>query len=227
MKTTEAFFKQQTTEQCQSTLKPSSWLHSSLRGLLSPALKNRLSLLSARVRRALAAIPAALKSDRRRFVGILLIAVVPLIEVAYRFMDQTPIASGSYWSPYWYVFEIGRDVSMISLATAFFLLMPERDKVRFMTLVPIAYKMAKVLYILFLVNSDEAYHNFIPQSFLLVGLVVGAIWLFIAEYLINLHYHKRTRPVTTLLGAVKCRAISDAKYRELSEKELETLKSLN
>lgn len=213
-------------DKCQSTSKLSWSLPSSLSAWFSMLVPtSRLNQVRARVNRALAAIRPALKSNQRTFIGLLLIAVAPIVEVAYSFFTRTPVPHGSYWTTYWFLFAIRSDMSTILYATGFFLLMPEFSKAKLIAIVPVAYKTAKIIFMAFVTN-DAQFHSHITFSFILYGIAIGSMWLFIAEYLVNLHFHKRSRPIATAQAVLRSDHLDNETKIRLVLNEINTYQAL-
>lgn len=208
--------------ECQSTSRQSWSRQSWRRGSSSQSVRKA----SARVYRVLAATPAALRSNNVQFAGLVLIALGPLAEIAYRFLEPTPVQSGSYWSPYWYLFAIGQDMSTILYASGFYLLIPMSSKLKYIAVVPIAYKLAKIIYILGWVDDDTAFHGHIPAAFFLYGLATAIVWLAVFEYLITLHFHKRTGHIARVEGILSATNIDSEKQVAIALNEIKAFKAL-
>lgn len=233
--------KQLTNKQCERTDAFGSWwlrqrshyqsLFTSTYAVIRGAVAGRAVSLRRAVTKAVgrghwkALVEAT--SNNRTYAGLLLILVfAPLSGVAYLLLDPMAKDVDWYYRNYFYLFYmLSPHIHMTLTLTGVFLMFPSNRKSYFLV-VPVTYHLAKIMW-LPMVTTNQELNSWIPGAFWMTALLTAIIWLFMFDYLMELHYHKRTRPVTTMLGAVKCRAISDAKYRELSEKELETLRALN
>lgn len=227
-----------------------SWLSATGQRLRS--LNQKLKASVPAYRELVGVLTAIVKatSEYRTFAAlILLFAVAPFSDATYTLFDQfAPVITwyeGQHWFTYegvriegwyygnfyWLFYQLGPHLQMVVLLMAAFLLIPEKDKAgkddkrRWMLVFAAAYPFAKILWTI-QVSSDSEIRELFTWPFLLVGTLVAFYWLFAFDYLMNLHYHQRSRPVSTMEGAAKCPDISEAQLRSIIITETQVLKAL-
>jgi len=214
-----------TQQQCQSTSRLSSSWGSLWRELFSHARTSQLNQVVVHARLAIHAILLAATSNRRTFLGLAFIASGPLIEVAYRLFNESGGDPLSYWNAYHFLFAVRSDMSTILYATGFYLLMSEFSRVKLIAIVPTAYKLARIIWMLFVTNNTQ-YHAFVPVQFLLYGFSIGLAWLFMFEWMMSLTFHKIAGCWNRIEGILSAPGIDNDTRVAIAQKELETLKSL-
>lgn len=209
--------------------------HSSLHRL-SPGrsffpVRKKLSSLYAHVNRDSRAIlraALAATSNGRIYMGAWMIAVLcPLAEVMYHFFDPRDYdPSGYYGGPYWYFYSIGPHVSGLLLATGFFLLMPPLSRAKYLALIPAGYRFAKILWVS-QVTTNEEFHQIVPGSFILTGILIGIVWLIAFDWLMDMHFHKREGIIARIIGIMSSPGISAEDKERLSKDQIKNLDALH
>lgn len=164
-------------------------------------------------------------TGRRTFIGVLLICAGPLVEVSYRLFDPNAGNVSDYWNTYHFLFAIRSDLSTIFYATGFYLLLPEFSKVKYFAIVPVAYKLARIIWMVF-VSSNAQYHAFLPIHFLLYGGSASLVWFFVFEYLINLHFHKREGIRARVFGIMNTPGIDNDTKVAIAQREITNYNAL-
>lgn len=156
----------------------------------------------------------------------MILVVAPVLGVAYQLFDSTEQMHGWYYSNWFYfLFVIGPHVQMIVILTGVMFLFADDDRRSLVLILPAGYEFGKLFW-LTQVTSNTELHSVVPASFLIVGADVAIIYGFLFNYLMALHYHKRSRPVSTMEGAAMCEAISEAQLRAIVIAETQNLKAL-
>lgn len=206
------FFNQQPLRSCQSTLDFYFFLLlSRLESSSTPVWKIRFRRLRVRVSLATTVTLSALlraTSNYRTYGALLLIAGAQLSEVAYVLFDQSVGQPLAYWNAYYYLQAIGPHLSALLTVTGFYLLIPQFSKLKFFALIPVAYKLGKIIWLACIDNNVD-FHRFVPIGFLLYGFTAALIWLFVFEWLMSLHYHKREGSIARMVGVLVAPNIDD------------------
>lgn len=171
-------------------------------------------------------IPAtllAVTSNRKRYAGLLLLAVAFVSETAFRFFDAKAGDPLDYWNAHYFLYSAGPHISGLLTATGFFFLLHE--KLRFWAVLPGAYKLAKIIWLAF-VSTNAQLHQFVPFAFLLIGLSASLLWFMSFDYLMGLHFHKFNGSIARLMGIINSPGIDDSSKVIHMKTELENLKSI-
>src|SRR6267154_2758077 len=150
------FSKPNQSHKWEGTLKRSSFLRlSSLASL--PLVNLSLKAWIARVKRGTVATLLARVTNSRNYAGLMAVALAPISESLFRFFDSESGAKTDYWNAYLFLHAIGPHLSCILIVTGFFILMPSQNKLRFIAILPVTYKIAKITW-LASVNDNIGYH---------------------------------------------------------------------
>lgn len=224
---------------------------------LRPLERQQLHLLLLRVRAyrvVHAGVTASLRAtsnNRVYFALFLLLIAAPLSDVAYQglahihplFAKWWPTISwyeGQHWFDdhgnrihgwyyenfYWLFYQLGPHLQDLVLLTAAFFLMREKDDTRWLLAIATGWPVSKILWAIQITSNAEI-HQFVPMSFLVVGVLVGFFWIFCFDYLMTLHYHKREGHRIRAKSILASEAFTDAQARVKARNELEMLEALN
>lgn len=202
MKTLKTFFKHQLIQPCQNLSRvlfspPSSWLQS-----LSTHVKTSLLSIAVRAKLATVATLSAASSNWPKYLGYALVAFAVLTEFVCRFFDPQGGDPLAYWNAYHFLFAIRSEISTILICTGGMMLMQRNMKEKWVFMVPAAYKFGRLIWLAF-ASTNKEYHQLMHWSFLLIGLSASVVWFVMFDYLMELHYHKRTRPIATTEGLLE------------------------
>lgn len=165
-------------------------------------------------------------SNNRTYAALLLILVfAPLSGVAYLLFDQTVKETDWYYRNYFYLFYmLSPHIHMTLTLTGVFLLFPESRK-GFFLIVPITYHVAKIMW-LPTVTTNQELNSWIPGAFWLTAILTAAVWLFLFNYLMSLHYHKRAGSYARAEGILLVRGIDNETKIALALEEIKKAKSI-
>lgn len=152
-------------------------------------------------------------------------AVAHVAEVSYHLFDPKAGELSDYWNAYYYLYAIGPHLSGLLTITGVYLLIPSTRKVKLFVIVPITYKLAKIIW-LSCVTSNPELHRFVPWSFVVLGFTAGLVWILVFEWLMNLHYHKREGAIARIVGIMTAPGIDPVDKERIAQREIEYLRSL-
>lgn len=193
-------------------------------GSLPPVLRNLLNQVRVRVSTVTRAILLASSSNYRHYVGVALIAAALPVKNMYRLLAWT-INQAAYQDPYYYFHAVRGDMAMVLVSTGFFLLMPLRSRLKYLAVIPLTEAFFRIGWMA-TVTSNVEYHAYIHWSSYAWGLLVAVMWLILFEYLMSLHFHKRSGSWARIEGILTAPGIDNAQRIEIAVKEFENLKSL-
>lgn len=198
----------------------SSWWPGQLLIRVKRSLSNLKPVLASR---AILVTLLAGTANRKRYAGLLLLAIAVLSEVAFRFFDASAGDPQAYWNAHYFLYSAGPHISGLLTATGFFLLVHE--KLRNWAILPAAYKLSKIIWLSF-VSSNEQLHQFIPWGFLVMGLGASILWFMSFDFLLSLHFHKREGIIARLVGIVNAPGISDEEALRIAREQAKQLKQV-
>lgn len=204
-------------------LKRSSWSLLSLVALFYP-LKGSPKEWAARVRRGTVATLLARAANNRNYAGLVAVALAPFAESLFRLFDSKAGGEADYWNAYFFLHATGPHFSTILIVTGFFILMPTVNRLRFAAILPVSYKMAKIIW-LASITSNAGYHAFVPWSFLLMGFSTAILWFMLFDWLMSLHFHKREGTIARIIGIINCPGVSAEEKVGIAKLEIENLNS--
>jgi hypothetical protein len=188
--------------------------------LLTRARRSLSSLLPVRVSQATLAILLAATGSRKRFAGLLLLALAFVSESAFRLFDAHGGNPEDYWNTYYFLYAVGPHISGLLTATGFFFLVHE--KIRNWAILPASYKLAKILWLAY-VSSNEQLHQFVPWGFLVMGLTASILWFMSFDYFMSLHFHKREGIIARIIGILNTPGVSDQDKVRIAQQESKQL----
>lgn len=172
------------------------------------------------------AIQSAGKTNRSTYYGLIILALVPFVLHAYLPFDGRAGDTTAYWNTYYFLFAVRYDVALLLCVTAAYLILPQQyHKVSILFVIFAAPYLVRIVWLPF-VTSNKEFHQFAPFHMVLCGIAVTSGWFTMFDWLMNLHFHKRSRPVATMEGAAKCPDISEAQLRAIVIEETQNLKAL-
>lgn len=200
------------------------------RSSFTPVRRRWLSRLTIRVRAHVSqgtlATLLASKTLLRYYFAVLLIAgLAPFSEIVYRFFSEGEGGPLQYWNTYYFLYAIGPHLSSLLCLCGCFLLFNRNNSLRYVVAIPMAYKVAKIIW-LASVDSNEAFHAFVPLMFLLAGLAFVIVWLKVFDFLMSLHFHKRDGIIARIIGIINSPGIDDATARHIAQNEIKNYKSI-
>ncbi len=190
---------------------------------LTRARKSPSNPLTARVKLAIPATLLAAIATPKRWSGLLLLVLAPIAEVCYRLFDRSAGDPSDYWNAFYFMQSVGPHLSGLLVASAFFLLL--HDRMRSWAILPGAYKLAKIVW-LTQVTTNEQYHQFVPWSFLLIGLCASVLWFMSIDYLLSLHFHKREGIIARILGIISAPGIPDDERIRIARDQAKQLEAI-
>lgn len=191
--------------------------------LLTRARKILSSLQPVRVSLAIPATLLAVTTLKKRYAGLLLLALAFASECAFRICDPHAGNPQDYWNTYYFLYAAGPHISGLLTATGFFFLVHE--KIRNWAILPGSYKLAKIIWLAF-VSSNEQLHQFVPWGFLVMGLSASILWFMGFDYLMGLHFHKFRGAVARIVGALNAPGIPDAERLRIARDQANQLQQL-
>lgn len=166
------FFNQQPLRSWQSTLNFYFWRLLSRLESSSPAPMTRFRQLLVLVRREIhATLTAVLKatSNKRIYLGLVLICSAWFAEEAFRLADQKAVGWSEYWNAYYFLHAIGHHAALIMVCTGVYFLFPEKSKEKIYALIPVPFKFAKIIWLAF-TSTNEGFHSFWYIGLILFGV---------------------------------------------------------
>lgn len=222
-----------TDNKCERTFASGFW-RSSWRSLskwcLRLNLRSLLTLARARVSREAAAFLGALRlatSNNRTYLGLLLICCAgPLSGVAYLQLNPAFI-EGTTWyynSLYWLFYVLCPHIQVVLTVTGAFLLFPQDSKVAYFLAIPAAYHTAKIMWLI-QVTTDQEIRQAMPYGFWIAGGSGAILWLFMFDYFMTLHFHKRAGSYARAEGVLAADDIDNETKVRVALRELQNAKS--
>lgn len=171
---------------------------------------------------------------------MLICVATPLAGVVYHLFDSSVRIQGWYYSNlFWLFYVIGPHLQMLLTLTGIFLVLPENTKVTtgretvvtknyraYFLLIPVGYHIAKILWYSLWVSSDEDIRQMMPGTFLILLPITGFVWLKTADYLINLHFHKRAGHIARARGILTLTDIDSEQQVRMALRELNAYEQL-
>jgi hypothetical protein len=227
METSSNIFSTKPKFLCESKISSGHWWSYWLSVLALWPSHVRMSLLYqlAHASRAIRATLLARQTNNRVYVGIVILALAPVCEVVYRLFKEQ-INPNAYWDTYYFLYTVGPHLNIIATLTGVFLLFPSKHKTRYIIIIPVMYKFAKIVW-LSTVTNNEDFHRSVPLSYLLIGALTATAWFLIFDYLMSLHFHKKMGTVARIVGILTSPGIDEKKAYTIARQEAINYQTLN
>lgn len=150
----------------------------------------------------------------------------PLASVSYHLFDRTSYnETDFYGNAFYYFYSVCPYISLLLCLTGVFLLFPEFSKRKFFLLIPSTYYFSKIIW-LSMVDNNADFHRIVPWSVVGLALVAALVWYFTWEWLMTLHFHKKTGHLARVEGILNTPGLEDSYRVEIARQEFKKYHAL-
>lgn len=180
-------------------------------------------------RAGLVAINLTLSSNKRIFLGVILLLVVaPLSGVLYQlFDDSVEDEKWFYLNYYQLFFQLGPYFCICLCLLGATLFLPQDSVRAYFFLPPLGFYIAKILW-LCMVRSNEEFAQFltiVPYYFLFTSFLVGWVLIFTFNWLTSLHFHKIEGTKARIIGIIDAPGITAEDKVRIAQDEIQKLRA--